>query len=93
VVLADQPRGHATVVSVDNPAGACTTRLPIICRLGTIRAGDTVTITVRLAVDTTSSTLTNRAVAGTATSERTLTNNISQATIKVIAPAPTTGLG
>lgn len=96
VVPGDRPRGPATVISVHNPAGACQTSLPIVCRLGTIKPGATVTITVQLAVDTSAPNLTNRAVAGTATSERTLTNNVSQATVKVIAPrpaAPPPGLG
>jgi uncharacterized repeat protein (TIGR01451 family) len=90
VVLADQPLGSAAVVAVHTSAGTCAKRLPVICRLGTLKKGARVTVTVRLRVQSGASTLTNLAVAGTATDERTLANNASRATVRVrpLVPLP-----
>ncbi len=88
VVLADQPRGTATVVSIHPSSGSCRKGPPIICRLGTLKSGAAVTITVRMRVRTAASTFTNRAVVGTATVERTLANNIAAARIDVLSAPP-----
>jgi Domain of unknown function DUF11 len=88
VAFADLPHGQATVASIHNPAGACRAGRPIICRLGTIDPGATITITIRLAVITTDSNLVNRAVVGSATPERTLANNSDQATVRVLRALP-----
>ena len=88
VIVADLPRGQTTVVSIHNPAGPCRTTFPIICRLGTINAGATVTITIQLAIDTDQSSLVNQAVVGSATHESTLANNAAHATVAVHTPPP-----
>ena len=61
VELADEPQGGVGVVSARSSQGACTTKLPVVCSLGTIDAGATVTITIRLAVTTAHSSLRNQA--------------------------------
>jgi len=101
VVLGDQPLGHAPIVSVHTSAGHCKARLrtivPITCGLGTIQPGGKVTVTVRLRVETAASHFTNAAVAGTATQEQTLANNLARARVTVrrppTPPAPPPGLG
>ena len=84
VVLADQPGGRATIVSVHTSTGHCQTGTPVICRLGNLDAGASVTIMVRLIPQTTGSTFVNRAVVGGATAETTLANNISSATVRIV---------
>ena len=64
-------------------------RLPITCGLGTLQPGGNVTVTLSLRIETNASTLTNAAVAGTATQERTLANNAAKAIIQVRVPQPT----
>jgi uncharacterized repeat protein (TIGR01451 family) len=44
--VTDTFNSRATVVSVSTTAGSCTKKIPITCELGTIAAGDSVTITV-----------------------------------------------
>jgi uncharacterized repeat protein (TIGR01451 family) len=88
VAFADLPHRQATVASIHNLAGACRAGRPIICRLGAIDPGATITITIRLAVITTDSNLVNRAVVGSATPERTLANNSDQATVRVLRALP-----
>jgi hypothetical protein len=92
-VLGDQPLGHAPIVAVHPSAGHCQARprtvLPITCGLGTLQPGHQVTVTLSLRIETNASTLTNAAVAGTATQERTLANNAATATVHVRAPQPT----
>jgi uncharacterized repeat protein (TIGR01451 family) len=88
VVLADQPLGSAAVVAVHTSVGTCTARVPVICQLGTLNKGAKVTVTVRLRVQSGASTLTNLAVAGTATDERTLANNASRSTVRVRPNVP-----
>ena len=90
VVLADQPLGHAPIVAVHTSAGHCKARLrtvlPITCGLGTLQPGGKVTVTVRLRVETAASEFTNAAVAGTATQEQTLANNLARARVTVRRP-------
>jgi len=99
VVLADQPLGHAPFVAVQTSAGHCKARLrtvlPITCGLGTLQPGGKVTVTVRLRVETAGPEFTNAAVAGTATQERTLANNLARARVMVRQPPPPppSGLG
>ena len=99
VVLADQPLGHAPFVAVQTSAGHCKARLrtvlPITCGLGTLQPGGNVTVTVRLRIESGASEFTNAAVAGTATQEQTLANNLARArvTVRQPAPPPPSGLG
>ncbi len=99
VVLADQPLGHAPFVAVQTSAGHCKARLrtvlPITCGLGTLQPGGKVTVTVRLRIETAGSEFTNAAVAGTATQEQTLANNLARArvTVRQPPPPPASGLG
>jgi uncharacterized repeat protein (TIGR01451 family) len=94
VALGDQPLGPALIVSVHSPVGRCTVRPRIVCQLGTLNAGSRVVVTIALRPVTGSSRFTNRAVVGTATSERTLANNVALASVRVIAPpSPPPGRG
>ena len=97
VVLGDQPLGHAPFVSVQTSAGHCRGRLrtvaPIICQLGTVQPGAKVKLMFRLRVETARSEFTNAAVAGTATEERTLANNVAHARVEVAPVAPPPGRG
>ena len=101
VVLGDQPLGHATFVAVHPSAGHCKARLrtvlPITCGLGTLQPGGKITVTVRLRVETAASEFTNAAVAGTATQEQTLANNLAHVRVTVRQPpkpsTPPPGLG
>ena len=86
VVLADQPRGDAKIISVDPSTGQCTIGKLVICRLGNMKSGATVSIMVRLIPDTTKKAFVNRVAVGSATADPKPTNNISQATIKVLVP-------
>jgi hypothetical protein len=92
VVLADQPRGKAKITSVHPSTGTCTIGKLIVCRLGNINAGDTVTIMVSLIPETSATQFVNRAAVGGATAEATITNNISHSTIKIEHP-PTNPIG
>jgi uncharacterized repeat protein (TIGR01451 family) len=87
VVLVDQPRGRATIVSVRPSTGQCTVGKLVVCRLGNINAGAIVRIMVTLVPETTDSPFINRAVAGGSTAESDLTNNISHATIRILPAA------
>jgi uncharacterized repeat protein (TIGR01451 family) len=46
--VTDTFNGRATLVSVRTPQGSCVRRIPITCELGTIPAGESVTITVAI---------------------------------------------
>jgi hypothetical protein len=91
VVLDDQPLGAASVIAVQTPVGRCQRLIPIVCRLGTLTAGHSVTITVRLGALTTAATLVNRAVVGAATQDPTLGNNAAEARVRVVSPPPAPG--
>jgi uncharacterized repeat protein (TIGR01451 family) len=82
VVVADAPGDNAQIVSARPSQGGCNERVPLICRVGTILPGDEVTIRVRVrAIGT--PTIDNLAVAGTATQEVTLRNNVDRARVRV----------
>lgn len=92
VVLTDRLSGQ--VVSIENPAGSCSGQPRITCQLGTLKAGAQVVVTVRVRLNIPPTTLTNRAVVGTATYESTLANNVATAKVKVIKPpVPPPGRG
>ncbi len=97
VTLTDQHFGSAKVVGVHNPVGTCQVHATIVCQLKTLRRGASVVLTVQLVPTAPASPFTNRAVAGTATNERTLANNSASARVRVIAapapPAPPPGRG
>jgi uncharacterized repeat protein (TIGR01451 family) len=88
VVITDQHPGTARVVSVHNPVGPCRIGATVVCELNTIKPGASGVLTVTLVPTAASSRFVNRAVAGTATGERTLANNTDTATVRVIAPPP-----
>jgi hypothetical protein len=58
----------------------------VICHLGTLKPGAEVAVTLRVRVDRRSARLRNRAVVGTETYDPVLGNNVSHATIRVVAP-------
>lgn len=88
VVVSDQLLGGTQLMSIRNPAGRCTTHRRVVCQLGTLKPGAQVTLTIRVRLNTPPSNVTNRAVVGTATEERSLANNVAQATVRVIMPIP-----
>jgi uncharacterized repeat protein (TIGR01451 family) len=87
VELVDQPPGRGVVVGVHTPSGRCAVSSRIVCQLGTLRPGAQSIVTVQLRPSS-PGLFTNRAVVGTATSERTLVDNVALATVRVLAPAP-----
>jgi uncharacterized repeat protein (TIGR01451 family) len=87
VVLADKPQEQAKIVYVHPSTGQCTIGQLVICRLGNLAPRATATIMVQLIPDTTDPDFTNRAVIGSGTTEATLANNLSQATIRIVAPS------
>ncbi len=88
VMLADQPRGSAHVVSVRAGSGRCRTGVSTVCSLGTLMPGARMTVTVRLRVLDAGPVFVNRAVVGTSTEEQSLTGTIASASVRVVAPAP-----
>ena len=88
VVLADKPASKATIVSARPSAGTCHLGKIVVCRLGNINAGATVTVLVKLIPESDTTPFVNRAVVGGATGEASLANNVAHTTIRVIrAPA------
>ena len=68
--------------------------VPVVCQLGTVKAGAKVTITVRARATKQSPRYKNTSSRlGTATYDPTLTNNVAHATVAVVAPPPPVGLG
>ena len=67
--------------------------VPVVCQLGTMKAGAKVTITVRVRATKQSCRYKNVVAVGTATYDPTLTNNVAHATVAVVAPPPPVGLG
>ena len=86
VVLADQPRGDATIIYVHPSTGQCHIGKLIICRLGNLDSGATASIMLRLIPDTTNKKFVNRAAVGSATADPKRANNLSDATIKILVP-------
>jgi uncharacterized repeat protein (TIGR01451 family) len=96
VVLGDKPAAGAVVLSAHSSAGRCSVRqkvVPVVCQLGTLKAGAKVTITVRVRATKQSRRFKNIVGLGTATYDPTLTNNVAHATVAVVAPPPPVGLG
>jgi uncharacterized repeat protein (TIGR01451 family) len=82
VFIADAPRSGGQVVSARASRGTCADTTPIACRVGTIEPGRQVTLRVRMRA-TAASEIVNFAVAGSASKESTLRNNIARATTRV----------
>jgi len=90
VVVADDPGPNAQLVSARPSKGGCGERLPLICRLGALSPGETATIRVRVrAVGT--PTISNLAVAGSATPETRRDNNVDRASVRVRSQGGTLG--
>ncbi len=82
VVVADDPGENAQLVSAHPSQGGCNERVPLICRLGGLAPGERATIRVRVrAVGV--PTIDNLAVAGSATAETTVDNNLDRASVRV----------
>jgi hypothetical protein len=88
VVIDDQALGAASVVAVHTPVGHCQIGHPIVCELGGVTAGHSVTITVALRALTPGATLVNRAVAGEASQDPNLAQAVSAARVRVRRPRP-----
>jgi hypothetical protein len=94
VVLDDRLPGGTTLLSIHLGTGPCQRAPLVICHLGTLAPGATVTVTLRVRIDRRLPRLTNRAVVGTETYDPVLTNNVSHATVRVTpppSPPPFTG--
>ena len=89
VVVDDKPAAGAVGLSAHSSAGRCSVRnklVPVVCQLGTVKAGAKVTITVRASATKQSSRYKNTVAVGTATYNPALTNNVAHATVAVVAP-------
>ena len=78
VMLIDAPAGHPQLYSAHPSQGTCGGGLPLICRLGTITAGHSATVLVRLQVIQVG-TVRNLAMAGSAATETRLRDNLAAA--------------
>ncbi len=88
VILRDQHElGQASIVSISTTAGFCRQSGDVLCELGTLRSHRSATVTVRVRAGTTTGTLSDRAVVGSATPDPKLANNVDPARIQII-PAP-----
>ena len=87
VVLDDGLPNGTTLLSTHTEAGRCRAGQLVICHLGTLNSGATVTVTLRVRVDRQSARLRNRVVVGTETYDPVLANNVSHATIRVVTSA------
>jgi len=67
--------------------------VPVLCHLGTMKSGASVTITVRARLTKQSSRYKNVVAVGTETYDPALTNNVAHATVAVVAPPPPVGFG
>ncbi len=82
VVLTQNPVGQVTLVSATTTQGSCTLARPLVCNLGTLAAG--ASVTVRQVVRTrTVGTLTTNASATTTTPEPVTANNSATTTTTV----------
>ena len=90
VVVLDQPAAYGQLTSAHAGQGDCNDRTPAICRVGTLAAGQRVTIRVR-ARAIGAPTMTNVAVAGSGTLESRLANNLDSARIHVRETADVVG--
>ena len=78
VVVVDEPAGKPQLYSAHPSQGTCGGGLPLICRLGTIAAGHSATVLVRLEVIQVG-TVRNLAVVGSAATESRLRDNVAAA--------------
>ena len=88
VVLSDKLPAGTTAVSVHSDVGRCRAGPPVACDLGTLKPGAKVAVILRVHVSRQSARLTNRAVAGTDTYDPVQTNNVADASVRVVAPPP-----
>jgi uncharacterized repeat protein (TIGR01451 family) len=89
VVLDDGLPSGVTLLSAHTDTGRCQAGPVLICDLGTLSPGASVTVTLRVRADRQSARLRNHAVVGTETYDPVLANNVSHATVRVVAaPAP-----
>lgn len=77
-MLIDAPVGKSQLSSAQATQGSCGFKLPLVCQLGTIKAGHTATVRVRLQV-THVGTLRNLAVTGSGATETRLRDNLTVA--------------
>jgi hypothetical protein len=82
VVVADAPGRRGQLVSARPSQGECNEQVPTVCRLGTLGAGERVTIRVRVRA-TAAPSMANLAVVGSGTFESTLRNNVAAARVRV----------
>lgn len=83
VIVGDQPISDLQLVSANPTQGSCNEEVPLVCRLGTIEAGHSARITVRMRV-TAPGTARNVAIIGSSASEARLSDNIAaSATVHV----------
>lgn len=78
VMLVDAPAGQPQLYSAHSSQGSCRDQLPLICQLGTIPAGHSATVLVRLQV-THVGTVRNLAVVGSGATESRLRDNVAVA--------------
>lgn len=86
VVIGDQPLSKANITAARPSSGTCTTREYLICRMGNIRVGGTAVVMVTMIPETRAPEFVNRAVAGGATADSRLSNNVAHAKIKLLHP-------
>jgi uncharacterized protein DUF11 len=82
VIVVDGPGENAQLVSARTSQGGCGERTPLICRIGLLRPGEQATIRVRVRA-TGTPRIKNLAIAGSATRETALTNNVARASVRV----------
>jgi hypothetical protein len=83
VVIDDQSLGAASVVAVHTPVGHCQIGRLIVCELGAIAVGRSVTNTVALRALTPGRTLVNRTVVGEASQDPNLAHDVSEARVRI----------
>jgi uncharacterized repeat protein (TIGR01451 family) len=82
VVVSDAPGRSGQIVSAQASRADCDQRVPVACRIGTLGAGQQVTIRVRLRAIATGR-MRNLAVAGSGTDEVRLANNVALTRVRV----------
>jgi hypothetical protein len=83
VVVADDTRSRASVISWRASQGNCSLPAPLTCRLGRLDPGERATIRLRQQA-TARPRIVNAAVAGSATTEPDLSNNDARARVRVL---------
>jgi hypothetical protein len=94
--VVDQPLGPARLVFARPSQGTCQEGLPVVCALGTLAAGQTAVVRVGI-ISSRPGVLLNRAIAGTASSDRGLAAAaaVASAKVRLTPPSqpPVPGLG